>query len=205
MNDFQPTDNRQLFNIACIIMASGSGSRFGGCKLLAPLAGRPLLSYTLQVTAGLFAVRTAITRSSEIADLCRRENVPCLLHGEPGQNDTVRLGVAAVKDRRPGGYLFCVGDQPLLKRSTLEELCRAFCRQPEHIWRTAAGSRPGSPVIFPARLAGELMQLPQDKGGSYLAKKYPELVRTIQVQDICELYDVDTADDLEHLQLLISL
>lgn len=48
------------------------------------------------------------------------------------------------------------------------------------------------------------MQLPRDKGGSYLAKKYPELVRTIQVQDICELYDVDTADDLEHLQLLVS-
>lgn len=197
-------DKSNTFNIACIIMASGSGSRFGGCKLLAPLAGRPLLAYALQATAGLFAARAVITRSSEIAALCGKENVPCLLHAEPGQNDTVRLGISETKGCRPDGYIFCVGDQPLLKRSTLEALCRAFCREPQYIWRTASGSRPGNPVVFPARMAGELMQLPRDKGGSYLAKKYPELVRTIQVQDICELYDVDTADDLEHLQLLVS-
>ena len=31
-------------NVGCVVMAAGRGQRFGGNKLLAPLAGAPLLS-----------------------------------------------------------------------------------------------------------------------------------------------------------------
>jgi CTP:molybdopterin cytidylyltransferase MocA len=45
------------------------------------------------------------------------------------------------------------------------------------------------------------MNLPQDRGGAYLAKKYPEQVLYIPVQDSLELYDIDTKEDLEKLFL----
>ena len=54
---------------------------------------------------------------------------------------------------------------------------------------------------LPAKFKEELKNLPQDCGGSYLTKKYPEQVRYIPVQDSLELYDIDTKEDLEKLFL----
>ena len=48
----------------------------------------------------------------------------------------------------------------------------------------------------------ELQQLPQDKGGSVLTKKYPELVVKVPVQDINELLDIDTQQDKTKLERL---
>ena len=37
--------------IGCLVLAAGAGSRFGGPKQLAPLAGRPLLEHALRAAA----------------------------------------------------------------------------------------------------------------------------------------------------------
>lgn len=192
-------------NIACIIMASGNASRFGSNKLLADFNGQPLLQNILTVTSMLpFLTRLAVTRSSEAAEICQKMHVPVLLHNEPGQNDTVHLALARLHKLHPAGYLFCVADQPLLKAATLQNLCTAFAGDAAYIYRPAYQGKPGNPILFPARYTSELMQLPQDKGGSYLTKKYPEQVKYLPVQDAYELYDVDTAEDLQHLEMLLT-
>ena len=188
--------------IACIIMASGLGSRFGSNKLMATFNRGPLIENALVLTAA-FPNRLVVTRHKEVQDLCQKQQIPALLHQEPGQNDTVRLGVGALHKARPLGYLFCVGDQPLLKAASLTALCQSFLAQPDYIYRCSFKGRPGNPIIFPAKYAAELMQLPMDKGGSYLAKKYPEQVRLIPVQESFELYDIDTLEDLDHLSLFV--
>ena len=78
---------------------------------------------------------------------------------------------------------------------------KSFLEAPNFIHRTIFESTPGNPVIFPAKFKEELKNLPQDCGGSYLTKKYPEQVRYIPVQDSLELYDIDTKEDLEKLFL----
>ena len=67
------------------------------------------------------------------------------------------------------------------------------------ICRLAFNGTPGSPVIFPARYYDELMNLPQGKGGGFIAKKYPAQVVLVPAQDEYELYDIDTPDDLIRL------
>ena len=57
-------------------------------------------------------------------------------------------------------------------------------------------------MIFPAKFSDELQQLPQDKGGSVLTKKNPELVVKVPVQDINELLDIDTQQDKTKLERL---
>ena len=99
------------------------------------------------------------------------------------------------------GYLFCTGDQPFISETTLQKLCEAFLEAPNFIHRTIFENTPGNPVIFPAKFKEDLKNLPQDCGGSYLTKKYPEQVRYIPVQDSLELYDIDTKEDLEKLFL----
>lgn len=189
--------------IACIIMASGASHRFGSNKLLALFNGRPLLENILLTANKIpFIERLVVTRTAEAADICRKLQAAVLLHTEPGQNDTVRLALARLRPLHPDGYLFCVADQPLISSASILRLCRAFAAEPGCIYRTAYKDVPGNPILFPASFAAELMQLPQDKGGSYLLKKYPERVRYVPVQDAFELYDIDTPEDLQHLEML---
>ena len=41
--------------------------------------------------------------------------------------------------------------------------------------------------------------LPEDKGGSFLAQKYPAQVKIVPARDKYELYDIDTPEDLVFL------
>ena len=200
MNTKTLRDTQQALPIACIIMASGLGNRFGENKLLYKIQDKPLLQYILDTTAKLpFTERIVVTRHQEIVELCESQNIKAIFHAEPYQSDTVRIALENLAEFT--GYLFCTGDQPFISESTLQKLCASFLEAPNFIHRTIFKNTPGNPVIFPAKFKGELLNLPQDCGGAYLAKKYPEQVRYIPVQDSLELYDIDTKEDLEKLFL----
>ena len=111
--------------IGCVIMASGLARRFGSNKLLADFGGRPLLCRALDATdTPQLACRIVVTRSAEVETLCQTLGVACLRHALPGRNDTVRLGLEALLTLQPGlaGCIFLPGDQPLLRRETVEAL-----------------------------------------------------------------------------------
>lgn len=184
------------YPIGCIIMASGHSQRFGSNKLLENFQGQPLLQYILNSTDNFFVERVVVTRYQKIAVLCHAQNIPCLLHNKPYLNDTIRLGLAYLQAKNLLGYTFCTGDQPFLRQESIGNLCASFINAPQTIQRLAYGNSPGNPIIFPADLAAELQNLPQDSGGVFLAKKYPERVRLVQVQDKYELFDIDTVRDL---------
>ena len=83
--------------LACVLMASGLGQRFGGNKLLAPFHGEPLICRILKATdSPLFSRRVVVTRHPEIAKLCEEMGIQTILHTLPYRSDTVRLGVEAV-------------------------------------------------------------------------------------------------------------
>ena len=80
----------------CIIMASGAASRFGSNKLLAALDGVPLIEHVIRATEGLFAQRVVVTRSADVAAVCRALGARAVLHDKPLRSDTVRLGMQAL-------------------------------------------------------------------------------------------------------------
>ena len=139
------------------------------------------------------SARIVVTRSDEVAQLCRSRNVPVLLHDLPGRNDTVRLGLSALLEQVPElfGCMFLPGDQPLLCRETVEAMAgisgwdqrTRLERQKEterEIFRLGFRVRndpsplTGSPVLFEKGLFQELLTLPQGMGGSVLLRKYPD-------------------------------
>ncbi len=187
--------------LACIIMASGKSRRFGSNKLLTEFKGKPLLQYILETTSLPFSHRIVVTRHEAVVKLCSSLNIQAVLHDQPLQSDTVRIGLENLPPENYAGFLFCAGDQPLLNQKSLLKLWEAFSKEPDFIHRTAFQDMPGNPIIFPSRFKNELLHLPEDRGGSYLTKKYPEQVRYSPVQDALELYDIDTKDDLEKLFL----
>ena len=184
-------------NIGCVIMASGLGKRFGGNKLLADFHGRPMISRILDATEGIFAQRVVVTRSEDVAALCRNRGIRTILHSLPHRSDTVRLGLEAL----PGinRCMFAAADQPLLRRDTVAALALASANGSASIWRTICDETPGSPVVFPQWAFPELRNLPEGKGGGVVIKKYPERLRTVSIRDMYELKDVDSPEDLSEL------
>lgn len=181
----------------CVIMASGLGQRFGGNKLMADFQGQPLICRILDATEGLFFQRVVVTRHEDVAELCRRRQIPVVLHEMPYRSDTVRLGLEALGDVER--CMFCPGDQPLLTKATIEALLAAAGEQPRRIWRTACQGTPGSPVVFPKWAFPELTQLPQGKGGGWVISTHQEKVSLLEVSDPRELMDADTPEALETL------
>ena len=190
---------RQAFgNVGCVIMASGLGKRFGGNKLMADFHGKPLICRILEATEGLFAKRVVVTRHESVAELCREQNIPVVLHDLPHRSDTVRLGLEAMGD--VDRCMFCPGDQPLLSRQTIEALLLSAANEPEAIWRTCCDGAPGSPVVFPRWTFPELGILPEGKGGGALIKRYPEKCQMLNISNPLELQDADTPEMLEYLK-----
>lgn len=209
---------KKSLTVGCVIMASGLSRRFGANKLLADFCGQPMLcrAFAATATPGI-AARIVVTRSEEVQALCKAQGVPVLLHCLPGRNDTVRLGLSALPELN--GCMFLPGDQPLLRRETVEAMTECFCRvQPcpaewqketeREIFRLGAVAENdpaplvGSPVLFGSSFFPELLTLPENKGGNVLLKKYPAQVRTICIADSAELLDADTPQVLQQLEVL---
>lgn len=183
-------------NAGCIIMASGLGTRFGGNKLMADFCGKPLIVGCLEATACI-PNRVVVTRHAEVAEYCRKCDIPVILHDLPYRSDTVRLGMQAMEDT--DCCIFCQGDQPLLQRDTVSAMIMLGIQHNAHILRAAAGDNVGAPILFPRRFYEELRNLPQGKGGGFVAIKHPEQVLHVPARDVKELLDVDTPEDLRLL------
>ena len=188
--------------IGCVIMASGMARRFGSNKLLHDFHGDPMMVRILRSTAETDILhRLVVTRHREVEEICREEQVPCLLHDLPRRSDTVRLGVESLLKTAPDldGILFAASDQPCLTAASIQNLCDAFAQDPGFIYRLCWGDTMGNPVIFPRSTFDALLNLPEGKGGGAIIKAHPELVRTVSALDEKELIDCDTPEILQSL------
>ena len=156
------------------------------------------------------AARVVVTRSPEVAELACKAGVKAILHSLPGRNDTVRLGLEALLSELPGlaGCIFLPGDQPLLRKESLEAMVRDFSALDEKErailrlgFRAEDGTeRLGSPVLFGSSYFGALCSLPEGKGGGVVIRRHPESVRAVYAARQEELEDADTAEELERLR-----
>lgn len=203
MNTDNNSANRKSADIACIIMASGEGKRFGSNKLLAEFGGKPLIMWAADTAKAVFENFVVVTRHHDVAQLCRDNSINAVLHSLPGRNDTVRLGLEHFGNRY-AGYIFCQGDQPLLSPFTLQKMISCFKENSDNIIRLGFDSQPSSPVIFPSWAFEPLKALPQGKGGNTVAKANADKIISVSAQNIYETMDIDTPQDLAELEKFIT-
>ena len=190
--------------LGCVVMASGEGQRFGGApgeKLLAPLAGVPVLERTLAALPADLLDVVVVTRWPGVETLCERLGARCVRAGGPLKSDTVRAGLEALGPR--AGCLFVTGDQPLLTEGSVRALAAELVREPAAIVRLAWRGAAGAPVLWPTDTLDALARLEGDSGGRVLLASGSGLggrVRTVLATDEWELADVDTTDDLARLE-----
>jgi 2-C-methyl-D-erythritol 4-phosphate cytidylyltransferase len=77
-----------------VVVAGGSGTRFGGPKQFATLAGRPLVDWSLEPARRLCAGVVLVLPKGTPG----RWDVDCVIDGGPSRSASVRAGLSAVPD-----------------------------------------------------------------------------------------------------------
>ena len=187
--------------LACLVTAAGSGSRFGMDKLMLPVSGQPMGIHALDtLRLDVFALRVLVTSKDKgyLMDAAKERGFGVVINPAPerGMSSSVRLGTEYILTTGEyDGILYAVADQPNLSVATVEKLIDAFEREPGCIWAPESEGKRGNPVIFPASLFPELMQISGDRGGRQVIAAHRELLRTVQVP-ASELKDIDRKEDM---------
>ena len=187
--------------IGCILLAAGSGKRFGGDKLLFSVDGIPMMEYALRLHQKIaYDARVVIHREGDTAV----EQLAAGYHYLPVSNPRAAEGAgtstacgikALLKIGSFDGALFGVCDQPYLKDDTVRRMLAAFSETPHAIVTAAFENQRGNPVLFSRDYFAELAALEGEQGGRFVLKRHQECVRTVQAQSPLELKDIDCRDE----------
>jgi len=187
-------DTLPCVSIAGVILAAGEGSRFGGAgeKLLATLAGRPLLAWAIEPAceAGLDEV-IVVSGARDLGDVV--PDTVTLLHNDEWRlGQATSLGVALDWCQRQGHSAAVVGlgDLPGLTTAAWREV--AGGEGGPIVIATYAGRR-GHPVRLDATV-WTLLPTSGDEGARTLMSRRPELVTEVACEG--KPTDIDTREDL---------
>lgn len=191
-----------------LILAAGSASRFGGCKLLADWQGQPLIAASINAARTLKpekiiivtgAFHSQLKESPLIAAQLNTGNVELIefRDWQLGMGHSLAFGVNQLPNNNP--VLILLGDQPLISAQDLQNLYNAWCTQPTQIACASFANTLGVPAIFPARFKNELLACTGDRGAKILLARYAD--ELIRVPMPSAEFDVDTPMDLDRLLL----
>lgn len=173
-----------------IVLAAGTGQRFGGGKLAAELAGRPLLDHAVQAALASPAAEViVVARPGTGVPATARVRFITLV--SEALSDSLRAGLAAAGDAA-GAFIF-LGDMPLVPADMAERLISVIGEGPAALpeWR----GRPGHPVLL-ARSAFALADgLVGDEGLGRVLRGVAGVVR-LPVEDEGVVLDIDRQEDL---------
>lgn len=195
------TGARAAGAMEAVVLAAGSGARFGGGKLLAPWRGGALLEATLALAQRAPVRRVTVVTGADdrVADLVRRFDpqmriVAAADHAE-GLAASLRAGLAALPPDVAGVLVF-LGDMPRVPAPVLAPLVEAVLAGAPAAAPMWDGRR-GNPVTLGRPLFAEVMALQGDAGARAVLDRLGERLVTVPAPDDGVLFDVDRPEDLE--------
>jgi molybdenum cofactor cytidylyltransferase len=190
-----------------IVLAAGSGSRFGGGKLLAPYGGGVLLDgalaaafaapvRTVTVVTGAEAdrVAAAATAYAHAAGQATRLRIVHAPDHAEGMGASLRRGAGALPQDVAGVFVF-LGDMPRIPHAVLEPLAAAVSAGAPAAAATFQGQR-GHPALIGAGLIPGLLTLKGDAGARAVLRDLAERLALVEAPDDGVLFDVDQPGDL---------
>jgi molybdenum cofactor cytidylyltransferase len=184
--------------IAGILLAAGASTRFGGDKLLFPLAdGTPLGVKAARNLLGGVDFGVAVVRPSDHA-------LACLLEAEgwhvvrcggaaDGMGASLACGVAAAPDA--AGWLIALADMPFIRAETIRAVA-ALLRAGAPLAAPHYQGRRGHPVGFARMFFSRLTSLQGDRGASSLLGAHATQLQRLNCADPGIFADIDSRSDL---------
>jgi len=192
--------------LEAIVLAAGSGSRFGGGKLLAGWRGGVLLDGALaaafaapvrSVTLVSGADRRVEKAAREHADRAGQGARLRIVHAADhanGMSASLRAGVASLPPDTAGVFVF-LGDMPAVPPAILAPLADALARGAPAAAPAFEGRR-GHPVLFSRLLFDRLRTLEGDEGARRVLSDLGEALVLVPTDDPGVLLDIDRPEDL---------
>jgi molybdenum cofactor cytidylyltransferase len=178
--------------ITAIVLAAGQARRFGECKQLAQIDGKPLLQHVLDtlreskvddVVVVLGAYENEIRQQIDF----RGARIIVNPDYENGMSTSIRAGLRAIDSE---AVFIVLGDQPFVRAGTYDVLIDEYRRtRAIAVMPTFNGAR-GNPVLIDKSLFPELMQIQGDIGAKAILAKHE--IAKVAVDDRGVITDIDT-------------
>ena len=186
-------------NIRAILLAAGSGSRFGGGKLLAQLPdGVPIGIASWRKLSAAVENSIVVVRSEDtpVRDMFRGEgaNLVECTDAHAGMSRSLIAGLEASADS--DGWIIALGDMPFIEPESILKVANAIARGALIAIPSYQGER-GHPVGLSSRLLPELLAIRGDEGAREVVRRHADECELIACDDDPGiLRDIDTREDL---------
>ncbi|GLQ87503.1 nucleotidyltransferase family protein [Dyella flagellata] len=190
-----------------LLLAAGEGSRFGGAKQLAPIAGEPMVrrvarmlletDMPLGVVTGAYADEVEAVLDDLPLTLIRCED------WRLGMGHSLAAGVHALMHAfaQATAVLVCLADQPMRDSESVRAMLRRHQQAPDRVLATSLHGTLGPPALFPRDCFKTLASLSGQHGARAILQQEAQRMELFESEG---LGDVDTAEDLRRLQALLD-
>ena len=191
-----------MTRIAAIILAAGASHRYGAeDKLLADLAGKPVLAHVLETAAALKLSRKIVVvdpRAPRIAALSEQFDVEIVENTRAADGMGGSIAAGAKHLDHIDAAIITLGDMPFVAASTFRALISAFQLAPDKtICAPVFRERQGHPVLFGKSHFQQLATLDGDKGARRIINAHQDALLSVPVNDQGIVADIDRPSDLD--------
>lgn len=192
--------------VAGLLLAAGGGRRLGGRpKALLEHRGRPLVEYAVGVlrAAGCSRVHVVLgARADAVRERARLDG--CVLVDNPewerGMGSSLRAGLGSLTGTGARAVLVSLVDQPGIGPRAVARVLAAY-RDDTSLASAAYDGVRGHPVLFgAAHWAAVAASATGDRGARAYLKEHEAAITLVECGDVAQPYDIDTEDDLGHLE-----
>jgi molybdenum cofactor cytidylyltransferase len=184
-------------SIGIIMLAAGSGRRFGSDKRRAVMAnGKTLLENTLENIPETFTSRVLVLKpgDEDLATLYSGSWQICFAENpDNGMSNSLASGIKMAADWQ--GALIALADMPFIKPETYSAVQDSLTEH-DIIIPCIKGKR-GNPVAFRQRYFQEILAQSGDRGARELLNQYAEHCHQLETGDKGILRDIDQPEGLE--------
>jgi molybdenum cofactor cytidylyltransferase len=197
---------------AGVILAAGMSQRFGQPKQLLRLKNKYLLEWVLEaaLASQLQTVVLVIGHAHQavlqsLGSMTGHPRLQVVINHRyaEGQSHSLKAGLLKVH-KTHSAVMFLLGDQPLLRSDTIDDLLERFWRSDKDMGVPICEGKRGNPTLFRRTMYCKLMALRGDIGAREIIRATPARVLFMEVDDPWCFLDIDSPADFEKLQNFIS-
>jgi molybdenum cofactor cytidylyltransferase len=185
--------------ISGIVLAAGSGRRFGGTKQLVPYRGRPLVQHAIDALASAGVDEIVVVTGHDAGRV--EEALALPPYGRfvrnpdhaTGQSSSLAAGLHDLADDSEGAVVL-LADQPGVTDAEVRALVDAFAHSRSRIVRIAYTNGPG-PALLSREVYAEAGHLHGDIGARAIMASHPDWVEEVTIPFRVPA-DIDRPEDL---------
>ena len=186
--------------ISGVVLAAGTGSRFGGTKQMFVVDGKPLAQHAIDALEAAGVDEVIVVTGHDAVKVASALTLPPqarIVYNaafKDGQATSLAAAIHALDDESEGAVIL-MADQPGVAADVIRALVERFRTTRRQVVRAMYRDGPG-PSLLSREIYAEAGHLHGDVGARILIASHPDWVEEVEV-DIPAPRDVDEPADLE--------